>query len=277
MDKRTELAAALVDCKADDTIRLDGTVADLKSAFRFVRNTRQELKGRWHIGLADRPKGLNVRRVDVGDAAAMRRVFDAFALPQKESISRPMLDTERGAVVATNGWQMLVCDLPSGLDVEAAGKAGFQTDQASLAPWWRVANDRDNTPYALSGYVEMAEVRRGDALHSSLAALAECGRSYRHTDGGMARVICSWLGCKQYNPIFIYDCIAALFRLGCDSVKLMEIAYADGSPDRGSAPLHMVGFGDDLRARALLMPIRFPSTECGGFVMPENGTSRKAA
>ena len=277
MDKKTELAVKLMDCKADDTIRLDGTVADLKSAFRLVRKTRLELEGRWQIGLADRPKGLNVRRVDVGDAAAMRRVFDVFTLPTKELISRPMIDTKRGAVVATNGIQMLVCDLPPGLDVEAAGKAGFQTDQASLAPWWRVAEDRDNSPYALAGYVEMAEIRRGDALHSSLAAMAECGKSYFHTDDGKARVIYSWIGCRQYNPLLVNECATALFRLGCDSVKLMEVAYADGSPNGGHSPLHLVGFGDGLRARARLMPIRFPSTEFGGFMMPENGTSRKAA
>ena len=258
-------------------VSLSGTAKEIVAAFRGCKVARAGLKGKFSLSPTDRMGGLNIRKASFTDGKAMHRVFAPFTGTATPKFVRPCYDDLNKAVVATNGWAMLFCDIPEGFTRDDAAKGNlFCTDPVCDYPnWLNVLNgcSRENTPYALSDFAGVGEVGKGSGLHNLLALASACSRAYRHTDrNGCWHNVYLWIGGNQYDPVAIADLVDALYRLGSDRVGFYypEFGYS-------YKPLHLVGFGDGINARGLLMPMRFPSAECGGIEIPFSEKAANAA
>lgn len=270
------LAEEILALKGRQEAELSASPVELVEAFRRVGRSGKDLEGRLSLKVEGRKPGLLIRGIDKTDGKAMFGVFDGFTTELRESIAKPFYDEERNAVVATDGWRMLVCDIPEGLTKEDAVGAGFAADASVYPDWTRVMPSRDDTPYGLSDFKKVGEIVKGDERHKVLAALADCTRAYRHkVRKTVYSEVYTWFGSKQYNAEAVNLGVQSLFRLGCRSVRLMEALSWGGSVWSGS-PLHIVGFGGGVRCRVLVMPTRFPTNE-GCLVFSADTDRRKAA
>ena len=262
--------------RAKSTLTITDDSAKIVNAFRMCKRIKaHELKGKFILNPIDRTAGLNIRKAKFDEARAVYQVFKPFTSIVKSSLAVPFFDDARKSLVSTDGKSMLFCDIPEGLTIEKAKGGGFCTDATNYANWTIVLNgcNRENTSDALADFDKIGEVEKGSDLHNLLALSSACSRAYRHTDGqGLWHNLYVWVGDNQYDPVMLSDLVSSLYRLGCDKVGFYypKLGYS-------YKPLHLVGFGDGLNARGLLMPMRFPSTECGGIAFPIEATAAKAA
>lgn len=261
---------------ADRTLTLTGGAEEIVTAFRMCKISKvHELKGKFHLAPTDTMKGLNIRKVDPKDADAVFKIFKPFTSIHQASLALPFVDEARKSLVSTDGKAMLFCDTPEGLTIEKAKGGGFCTDATYCPNWTIVLNgcNRENTPCALKDFKCLGEVEKGGDLHNIISISAACAKAYRHIDGnGLFHNLYLWIGENQYDPATIGELVDALFRLGCDKVGFYYPKYG-----YSYKPLHLVGFGNGLNARGLLMPMRFPSTEQGGIELPLTAKAAKAA
>ena len=250
---------------ANDTLAIVAPVAELTDAFRRCKRADLELHGKFDILPTDKAEGLNIRKANLADSAAVERVFRPFVHPARKPLDRVFVDEKRNAVVATDGITMLMCDIPEGLKPDEH----FVTE--GYCSWTMPLNglERENTPYALCSLDKVVEFEKCGHLHNILAATAACSKSYRHDDkDGYWKNLYMWIGNKQYDPAAVYKVVYALFRLGSSGVAVYRTDYG---------MLHIVGVGDGINARGLVMPMRFPTTEAGSAVFPIKGIAVKAA
>lgn len=262
---------------ADRTLTLTGGAEEIVKAFRMCKLSKaHELKGKFRLAPTDKAAGLNIRKSKLDDANEVYRVFEPFADALKESLALPFFDDARKTVVSTNGWAMLFCEAPEGLTLEQAKRDNFCTD-ANVYPNWTnvlMGCNRENTPYALADFKRLGEVEKGGSLHNILTIAAYSSRAFRHDDSkGFWHNLYLWVGENQYDPVQLLELVRSLFRLGCGKVGFYypEFGYSYKA-------LHLVGFGDGLNARGLLMPMRFPTTDVGGIEFPlETNAAKNAA
>ena len=254
-------------------VEVKGSATEIVSAFRSLKKAKAELHGKVVLSPTDRMEGLNIRKTDLGSGEAMKRLFRPFTSEVKDPLTLPFYDESRKAVVATDGKTMLFCDIPKELTADEAKKdKRFATDNC-FYPDWTVpieAVERKNTPAALEDFDFVGEFEKGSNLHNVIAIASACSRAYRHEDKkGLWHNLYIWIGENQYDPVSICEMVNALFRLGCGKVGFYYPKFG-----YGYSAMHVVGFGDGLNARGLVMPMRFPSKEHGAVEFPIN---KKAA
>ena len=261
---------------AKDTLTITDESLKIVNAFRMCKRIKaHEIKGKFRLAPIDKMPGLNIHKARLDDADEMYKVFKSFTHDQRFSLTLPLFDKNRGAVVSTDGRGMLFCDIPEGFTLEKADGGHFYTDANDYPNWTNVLCGciRENTPYALAGFEELGEVVKGDASHNILAISSACSRAYRHNDGKrLWHTLYLWIGDNQYDPVLVLNLVNALFRLGCNKVGFYY-------PESGYSykPLHIVGFGNGLNARGLLMPIQFASTKQGAIELPLKKRAANAA
>ena len=263
---------------AKGVVEVKGSAAEIVAAFRSLKKAKAELHGKVVLSPTDRMEGLNIRKTNLRDSAAMKRLFQPFTSWVKEPLTFPLYDESRNALVATDGEVMLFCDIPDGFTSDEAKKDNNFTTDFHRYPNWTIplgSLERKNTPYDLASLTKMAEFEKCDDMHNAIAIAAASAKAYHHVDSkGFAHNLYAWIGEKQYNPMHLYAVVEGLFRLGCEGIGLFD-AGTRWSFDRH--PLHVVGFGDGLNARGLVMPMRFPSTAHGAVEFPINKKAAKVA
>ena len=256
----------IVDNNEGGFLAICGKVDETAAAFRSCKKGGFVLRGKFDLLPTDAVGGLNIRRSNLTDGAAVERVFRPFTSPVRKPLNRVFFDKGRDAVVATDGVKMLFCRIPEGLQADEH----FITE--GYCNWTLPISgcQRDTTPYELSYLNKVVEFDKCGRRHNILATAAACARAYRHEDDkGFWHNLYMWVGQKMYDPDVVNTVVSALFRLGCDKVGFYEVAL--GSHDRH--PLHIVGFGNGLDARGLAMPVRFPSTYTGAVEFPVKDTA----
>ena len=238
---------------------------EMLSLFRSMRKGDVEFSGRIELSPSDY-KGEAMPIVNVDNAADMFSVFHEFVDEVRENLAKPLFDRHNNAVVATDGWKMLLCRIPKGMKKTSAKKAGFFTENIIPYNWVRVVDFEEPTDYTLSNYYMMATVRKGDGLHGMLQAMARYGKVYDSEDADRKPLFLA-IGEKQYCPIGLAKLVDALFRLGCEKVCLCEKAPYVGRGISYGTPLYVFGIGGKYNAMGVQMPIRH--FECDGvFVLP---------
>lgn len=239
-----------------------GSAAEIVAAFRSLKKAGATLKGKFLFKPTDRAAGLNIRKTNLGSGEAMKRLFRPFTSEVKEPLTFPLYDESRKAVVATDGKTMLFCDIPKELTADEAKKENRFTTDYCWYPNWTTpigAVERKNTPAALADFDFVGEFEKGSAVHNVIAVASACSRAYRHDDKkGLWHNLYVWIGENQYDPVSVCEMVNALFRLGCGKVGFYYPKFG-----YGYSAMHIVGFGDGLNARGLVMPMRFPSTAHG--------------
>ena len=135
--------------------------------------------------------------------------------------------------------------------------------------------DRTISDYTLLGLDKVAEVEKGDRMFNILVTASAAARAYRHLgDDGRWHNLYMWIGGQMYDPDQVAAVATALFRLGCDRVGF----YEDGrTQSYARYPLHIVGYGNNINSRGLVMPMRFPSTETGAVAWVNDTVAVNAA
>lgn len=80
------------------------TIGDAKAAYKAAKAAKAKVTGRINLTFADRMEGLNIRSAYGTNIKKMLPVFSQFTAAYKDTLARPIVDFERNAVVATNGW-----------------------------------------------------------------------------------------------------------------------------------------------------------------------------
>lgn len=265
-------------------VKMGGKIEDVVAAFKAAKTDKTSASGRLAVGFADTMDGLNVRSV-YGSPKGMFSLFDKFTRAYTESLKAPIVDFQRGAVVATNGWEMLLCDIPEEMrgDRGVAEGAGFVDEEKSGVCWWNCIPDRIVTDYSLACLKEIAVIERGGKLHSDLMAMEKCAKAYEHTDeDGCYHTIYVWFGDKLYNVRQVARLVTAVFKLGNRKVGIYEQTGYLGMSAVGNAPMHIIGIERDKipnnNSRGLVMPIRHYGMETApAFVFPVEGKGANAA
>lgn len=254
-----------------------GKVADIVAAYRAAKSAKAKVTGFINLAFTDTMDGLNVRSV-YGDAKKMGRLMDEFTGKFKAQLATPYIDTEFKALVATNGANMILCDIPEGMTKDDAILAGFKWNIGCDLRWWSVIRDREVTDYNLANLKRIAVIRKGDALHNLLMGLAECAKAYEHEDkDGCFHTIYCWFGQKLYNVRAVADMVTGVFKLGNTEIRLCEqVGYA-GWYSAGHTPMHIVGMDGKNNSRGLVMPVRHYGMTDGTFVFPTEDKAADAA
>lgn len=257
----------ILDSRMDEIRHIGGTTAEIVAAFRGCKVAKAEIRGKFRLHPTDMAPGLNIRKAKLGSGEAMERLFRPFTSKVKEPLTLPFYDESRKAVVATDGKTMLFCDIPKELTAEEAKKENRFTTDNYWYPNWTTpigAVERKNTPAALADFDFVGEFEKGSAIHNVIIVASACSRAYRHDDKkGLWHNLYVWIGENQYDPVSVCEMVNALFRLGCGKVGFYYPKFG-----YGCSAMHIVGFGDGLNARGLVMPMRFPSTMAGGVELP---------
>lgn len=241
---------------------------EMTSLFRSMRKGGVAFSGRLELSPSDYT-GAVMPYINMNNAADMFSVFREFVDEAHEKLAKPLFDKHNNAMVATNGWYMLLCRIPKGMRKDAAKKAGFFTDKNLPYEWKRVVDFEEPTDYTLSNYNLMATIGKGEGMHGMLQAMAKYGMVYDSEDP-YRKTLYLAIGEKQYCPIGLSKLVDALFLLGCEKVCLCEKAPYVGWRVSYGTPLHVFGIGGQYNAMAVQMPIRhFESS--GVFVLPVEG------
>lgn len=238
---------------------------EMTSLFRSMRKGGVEFSGRLELSPSDYT-GEAMPCVNMDNAAEMFSVFREFVREDRENLAKPIFDTHGDALVATDGWRMLLCRIPKGMKRTAAKKAGFFTGKNLPYDWTRVVDFEEPTDYTLSNYNLLATIRKGDGMHGMLQATAKYGMVYDSDDPDRKPMFLA-IGEKQYCPIGLAKVVDALFRLGCEKVCLCEKAFYVGRGIPTGTPLYFFGIGGQYNAMAVQMPVRHYEAN-GVFVLP---------
>lgn len=268
-----EMTEVLLKGGKGEKAAITGNRGDFLTALRFFKKERIKIGGLVEVNQSDY-KGTNIRKVDLSDPGAVFSVFNPFTREDKDNCRKPVVDGERNGLVATDGWKMLVCRIPARFPIAGAVPSGF----AAQPPyrWWEVAEDIEPTEYALTSYCRMATIRKGDERHGLVQAFADAVRAYSHNDGdGCWNTLRLKIGGKFYDAVAVDMIVDALFKLGCTTVALCEkTSWAAGHISEYT-PLHVFGFGGEMDAKGVLMPLRWADDSMGAFVMPLDGAAER--
>lgn len=256
-------------------------IADAKAVYKTAKAAKSKVKGRINITFTDKMAGLNIRSAYGTDLGKMLHVFSQFTATYKDTLARPIVDFERNAVVATNGWAMLVADIPNGTALEDFKANGFAEEREVNMCWWNAISpkDREVTDYNLANMKRLAVIEKGGSLHNTIMAMAECAKSYEFTDeDGCWHTIYGGFGKKVYNIRYVAAVVTAVFKMGNTKIGLYESQNGwVGSTTDIYAPMHIVGIDGGNNSRGLLMPIRHYGLDDGTFVFPIEGSMAKVA
>lgn len=255
---------------------ITGAVADAVAAFREAGKCKIPLFGNITMYFTDTADGLNVRNV-YGDVKKMHSVMKDFCHTYAANFTVPLYDGERNALVATNGYGMILCDIPSGTSAADAVACGFRDNNGLFAPWWNAISDRIVSAYSLSCMKKIMEVEKGGELHNQIVGAAECARAAEYKDkDGFTHRIWGTFGKKHYNLVYVADLVNAVFKMGNKKVGLYEQTGWAGWTECEHTPLHIVGLDGGNNSRALLMPFRCGLENYGTFVFPAEGEAAAA-
>ena len=250
-----------------ETVKADCSKADLLAAMRDFKSQKIPLMG--GIELIARYKGTNIRKIDVADAKAVANVFNVFTSEYKgtDKCRKPIIDAEHDGLVSSDGWKMLVCRIPQKFPIGDALPNGF-TNEIAFS-WSEIAGEIEPSDYNLSAYRRMATVQKGSALHGFLQAGRAAVSAYAFEDDeGFYHTFYLKVGKKFYDATGVANLVDALYKLGCTSVDLCEKTAWSGSHVMEHTPLHIYGFGADMDAKGVIMPLRYADDSMGAFVMP---------
>lgn len=254
------------------------TIGDAKAVYKAAKAAKTTVEGRINMTFTDRMAGLNIRSV-YGKIDLMFMVFERFTREDIRSLRKPIVDFERNAVVASNGWSMLVADIPNGTALEDFKANGFEDERAVNLCWWTAISTKDRkvSDYNLASMKRLAVIEKGGELHSTLMAMAECAKSYEFTDGdGCWHTLYVRIGGRFFNIRLVASVVTAVFRMGNTKVGVYEQLTSWGASEE-SYPMHIVGLDGGNNSRGLVMPIRTYGGEPAGFVFPVDGTAANAA
>ena len=268
----------IADNVADGVMDVCGSAAEIVAAFRSLKKAGATLKGKFLFKPTDRAAGLNIRSV-YGKIDKMFTVFERFTREDISSLRKPIVDFERNAVVSSNGWAMLVADIPNGTALEDFKANGFEDERKVNLCWWNAISPkaREVSDYNLASMKRLAVIEKGGELHSSLMAMAECAKAYEFTDGdGCWHTLYVRIGGRFFNIRLVAAVVTAVFKMGNTKVGVYEQLTSWGASAE-SYPMHIVGLDGGNNSRGLVMPIRTYGGEPTGFVFPVDGTAANAA
>lgn len=255
------------------------TIGDAKAAYKAAKAAKAKVTGRINLTFTDRMEGLNIRSEYGTDISKMLPVFSQFTAEYKDTLARPIVDFDRNAVVATNGWTMLLADIPNGTTLEDFKANGFADEKDVNMCWWNAIapKDREVSDYNLAQMTRLAVIEKGGSLHNTLMAMAECAKAYEFTDkDGCWHTIYGNFGNKVYNIRSLAAVVTAVFKMGNTKIGLYEQLTSWGISSE-SYPMHIVGLDGGNNSRGLLMPIRHYGLTDGAFVFPIEGNAANAA
>lgn len=261
-----EMCEALYNGGVGETVKLSGGKPDLLAVMRHFKAEKLKVKGGIELDQSYY-KGTNIRKIDVGDAAALFRVFADFTSERHEICRRPIVDAKGGGIVATDGWKMLVSRIPNGFDAESAVNCGFGNGWNYGTHWNYIVGDVEPTEYAMTSYRRLATVHKGSERHGLLQAVADAVKAYSHDDDeGCLNTIRLRIGKEVFDAAGVSQLVDAMFRLGCGMVALCERLSIGGRIPY--YPLNLFGFGCPVAVKGMVMPLRYADESTGAFVMP---------
>ena len=255
------------------------TIGDAKAAYKAAKAAKAKVSGRINLTFTDRMEGLNIRSVYGKDIKRMLSVFSQFTAKYKDTIARPIVDFERNAMVATNGWAMLIADIPNGTALEDFKANGFADEREVNMCWWNAISPKDRkvSDYNLANMKRLAVIEKGGELHSTLMAMAECAKAYEFTDkDGCWHTLYAFFGGRAFNIRLVADLSTSVFKMGNTKVGIYEQQTSWGTSAE-SYPMHIVGLDGGNNSRGLVMPIRQYGMTDGAFVFPTEGGEKKSA
>lgn len=255
------------------------TIGDAKAAYQAAKTAKAKVTGRINLTFTDRMEGLNIRSSYGTNLRKMLPVFSQFTAEHKDTLARPVVDFERNAVVASNGWAMLMADIPNGTALEDFKANGFADEREVNFCWWNAISPRDRevSAYNLASLRRIAVIEKGGELHSALMAMAECAKAYEFTDDdGCWHTIYGSFGQKVYNIRSLAAVVTAVFKMDNTKIGLYEQLTSWGASAE-SYPMHIVGLDGGNNSRGLLMPIRHYGLTDGAFVFPIEGNAANVA
>lgn len=271
-----QIYEALLKGGKGETVKVDCSKADLLAAMRDFKSQKIPLKG--GVELIARYKGTNIRKINLADAKAVANVFNVFTREYKDTdkCRKPIIDAEHNGLVSSDGWKMLVCRIPQKFQIGDALPNGFTNEIAFR--WREIAEEIEPSDYNLSAYRRMATVQKGSALHGFLQAVRAAVSAYAFEDDeGFYHTFHLKVGKKFYDATGVANLVDALYKLGCTSVALCEKTAWSGSHVMEYTPLHIYGFGADMDAKGVIMPLRYADDSTGAFVMPYDKESGRSA
>lgn len=266
-----EMCDALLKGGIGETVKLSGDMKNLITAMRFFKGGKMGIRGLVELDQSYY-KGTNIRKASLSDAKSVFNVFNAFTTDNKEACRRPVIDAEHNGLAATDGWEMLVCRIPRQFPICDAVPSGFSNDISFR--WREIAEDIEPTDLALQSYRRMATITKGGEKHGLLQAMRDAVRAYYHDDvDGYLNTLRLKVARKFYNVRGVADLVDALFKLGCTKVALCEKTAWACDYVCEYTPLHLFGFGAEVEAKGVIMPLRYADDSMGAFVMPLDGTA----
>lgn len=261
-----EMCDALLNGGIGEKVKLSGDAGNLAVAMRFFKGGKMAIRGLVELD-PSQYKGTNIRKVDLADASAVFKVFDTFTTEATDKCRRPIIDAEHNGLASSDGWKMLVCRIPQKFPIGDALPNGFTNEIAFR--WREIAEEIEPSDYNLSAYRRMATVQKGSALHGFLQAVRAAVSAYAFEDDeGFHHTFYLKVGKKFYDATGVANLVDALYKLGCTSVALCEKTAWSGSHVMEYTPLHIYGFGADMDAKGVIMPLRHADDSMGAFVMP---------
>ena len=257
------------------------TIGDAKAVYKAAKAAKSKVEGRINITFTDRMEGLYIRSAYGTDLKKMLPVFSQFTAAYKDTLERPIVDFERNVVISTNGWTMLMVDIPNGTALEDYKANGFADEKDVNVCWWNVISpkDREVSDYNLANMKRLAVIEKSGSLHNTLMAMAECAKSYEFTDDdGCWHTLYGYFGQKVYNIRSLAAVVTAVFKMGNTKIGLYEPQNGwAGSTTDIYAPMHIVGLDSGNNSRGLVMPIQHYGLTDGSFVFPIDGNAANAA
>ena len=257
------------------------TIGDARAVYKAAKAAKSKVEGRINITFTDKMEGLSIRNAYGTNLKKMFGVFSQFTRPYTDTLKKPFVDFERNVVISTNGWTMLLTDIPKGTAMEDFRANGFADEREVNVCWWNAISpkDREVSDYNLANMNRLAVIEKGGSLHNTLMAMAECAKSYEFTDDdGCWHTIYGYFGQKVYNIRSLAAVVTAVFKMGNTKIGLYEPNKGwAGSTTDIYAPMHIVGLDSGNNSRGLVMPIRHYGPTDGAFVFPIDGNAAKAA
>ena len=253
-------------------------IADAKAVYKIAKVAKAKVEERINITFTDKMEGLNIRNAYGTNLKKMFDVFSQFIGPY-DTLKKPFVDFERNVVISTNGYAMLMADIPNGTALEDFKANGFADEKDVNVCWWNTIGpkDREVSDYNLANMKRLAVIEKGGELHSTLMAMAECAKAYEFTDDdGCWHTIYGILGKKVYNIRSLAAVVTAVFKMGNTKVGVYEQLTGWGALSE-YYPLHIVGIDGGNNSRGLMMPIRHYGLTDGAFVFPIEGNAANDA
>ena len=262
--KSGEMCDALLNGGVGETVKLSGDIDNLKTAMRFFKGGKMSIRGLVELDQSNY-KGTNIRKVNLDDAKSVFKVFDEFTSTVSDKCRRPIIDAEHNGLASSDGWKMLVCRIPQQFPIADAVPSGFSNDIAFR--WREIAGDMECSDYVLSFYRRMATIGKGGELHGLIQSIRDAVKAYEHSaDDGCWNTLRLKIGTKFYDAVSVANLVDALFKLGCSTVAFCEKTVWDEVSK--FTPLHIFGYGGEVDAKGVIMPLRYADDSIGAFVMP---------